>query len=89
MPCSSRYQLWQPVTQTVPGSAPRSSSLKRAVASAVGAIVATLPCRQSSIQRITYLACVSATAISETLPTGLWGPSSMKKFGKPGTATVR
>ena len=36
-----------------------------------------------------YPNCSSATSISEKLPTGPFGPLSMKKFGKPGTEIER
>ena len=39
--------------------------------------------------RITYFACDSIMISADVWPVALLGPSSMKKFGKPGTMIVR
>src|SRR5690606_33210890 len=51
LPCLSIYQLLQPVAQTVPGSAARTSALNRSAASRFGAISEILPCASRSISR--------------------------------------
>src|ERR1700757_2979488 len=87
-PSLLRYQLLQPVVHTVSGIAARSFALKRSVAEGVGSTVSNSRLRQPSIHRRMWLACDSATVVSARFPTGLCGPSIMKKFGKPDSATV-
>ena len=89
MPRSSRYQLRQPVTQTVffaAATALRLEAIRRFGAGADRR--ARGPLRTvDELDHVRELR--SATSISEKLPTGPFGPLSMKRFGKPGIETDR
>ena len=89
MPSLPRNQLSQPVTQTVGAMPARMLSLKRSVASRVGAIASTSPLRHRSMMRIAKSCWVSETVNCDWLPNGECGPSSISTFGNPGSATER
>src|SRR5207253_9355632 len=83
-PRSSRYQLRQPVTHTVFLAASTRAASCASIASRVALTSRYSPERRRSMSCRMYANCSSATSISEKLPTGPFGPLTMKKFGKPG-----
>ena len=89
MPSGSRYQLLQPVTQTVPFIAAFRDCWKAWAASRFG--LSAFPSFRSSswMQSRMYCVWVSETSMIEMFPIGLFGPTIMKKFGKPGIAMER
>ena len=79
------YQFLQPPTQTVPGKAAPRRARNFSVAVMVGATAAERA-RASAISRMMQPISWSSPNGTGTLFTGLNGPYSMNRFGKPGSA---
>src|SRR5690606_3080195 len=89
-PWSSRYQLVQPPSfHTARRSRRCSRSLKRRAASGFGSIASPPVSCSSRRQLRTCWICTSIMKTTELWPSPVFGPSSMKKFGSPGTVVPR
>src|SRR5829696_1243457 len=89
LPSSVMYQELHPVFHTVGPSAAATSSLNFVVACSVTSTVVNSPALKRRNHSTMYFAVNSAEKCSGMDPVGELGPSTVKKFGKPGIAVIR